>query len=82
MYKSEVIKISFFLLGLLCENVAVISVFSLDFSRSGKRKTLFGTGVGFLLCHLFKLLIVNNIINPEGLFLFNRSNHHYHPLAF
>ena len=36
----------------------------LDFPRSGKRKTLFGTGVGFLLCHLFKLLIVNNIINP------------------
>lgn len=64
MYKSEVIKISFLLLGLLCENVAMISVFSLDFPRSGKRKTLFGTGVGFLLCHLFKLLIVNNIINP------------------
>jgi hypothetical protein len=31
----------------------VVSVLSLDLSRSGKRKALFGTGVGFELCHLF-----------------------------
>ena len=44
--ESEVIKIPFLLLGLLGENVAVISVLSLDFARSGKREALFGTGVG------------------------------------
>lgn len=52
--KGEVVKIPFLLLGLLGENVAVISVFSLDFSRSGKREALFCTGVGLKLCHLFK----------------------------
>ena len=55
--ECEVVKISFLLLGLLGENVAVISVFSLDFSRSGKRETLFGTGVGLKLCHCTKILI-------------------------
>ena len=54
MNKCEVVKISFLLLGLFGENVAVISVFSLDFSRSGKRETLFGTGVGFKLCYFTK----------------------------
>jgi hypothetical protein len=29
----------------------VISVLSLDLSRSGKREALFGTGVGLILCH-------------------------------
>ena len=47
------VEISLLLLGLLGENVAVISVLSLDFSRSGKREALFGTGVGFKLCHCF-----------------------------
>ena len=50
---SEVVEISLLLLGLLCENVAVISVLSLDLSRSGKREALFGTGVGLILCHFF-----------------------------
>ena len=34
-------------------DVDVISVLPLDLSRSGKRKALFGTGVGFKLCHCF-----------------------------
>ncbi len=34
-------QISLLLFGLLGENVALVSMFSLDFSRSGKRKTLF-----------------------------------------
>jgi hypothetical protein len=36
----EVIEITFLLFGLLGENVAVISVSSLDFTRSGERETL------------------------------------------
>ena len=56
------IEISLLLLGLLGEDVAVISMLPLDFSRSGKREALFGTGIGFKLCHFFCLLIiVNNI---------------------
>ena len=47
------VEIPLLLLGLLRENVAVISVLSLDLSRSGKRETLFGTGVGLKLCHFF-----------------------------
>ena len=57
---GEMVEIPFLLLGLLRENVAVVSVLSLDFSRSGKRETLFGTGVGLKLCHCFvfiKLII-------------------------
>ena len=46
------IKIPFLLLGLLGEDVAVVSVLPLDFARPGKRKALFGTGDGFKLCHL------------------------------
>ena len=40
-YECNVSQISLLLLGLLCENVALESVLSLNFSRSGKRKTLF-----------------------------------------
>ena len=44
-------QISLLLFGLFGENVALVSVFSLDFSRSGKRETLFRTGVGLHLWH-------------------------------
>ena len=40
-YECNVSQISLLLLGLLCENVALVSMLSLNFSRSGKRKTLF-----------------------------------------
>ena len=62
---SEVIKISLTLLGLLGEDVAVVSVLPLDFSRSGKRETLFGTGVGLKLCHCFDKLNVNNVLRSR-----------------
>ena len=45
------IKIPFLFLGLLGEDVAVVSMLPLDFSRPGRRETLFGTGIGFKLCH-------------------------------
>ena len=51
---GEMVKISLLFLGLLGEDVAVVSVLPLDLSRSGKREALFGTGVGFKLCHCFK----------------------------
>ena len=47
------VQISLLLLGLLGEDVAVISMLPLDFSRPGKREPLFGTGIGFKLCHYF-----------------------------
>ena len=75
------IKVTFLLLGLLGEDVAVISVLPLDLSRSGKREALFGTGVGFKLCHCVKQLI-NYTYKDNTLLLFNRSNHHAHALAF
>ena len=64
------IEISLTFLGLLGEDVAVVSVLPLDLARSGKREALFGTGVGFKLCHCVNLLIVNNI---SALFLFVRG---------
>ena len=39
--EADVSQISLLLLGLLCENVALVSMLSLNFSRSGKRETLF-----------------------------------------
>jgi len=55
---GEMIQVTFLLLGLLGEDVAVISVLPLDLSRSGKRKALFGTGVGFEFCHCVKQLLI------------------------
>ena len=51
MKDGEVVEIAFLLLRLLGENVAVISMSSLDLSRTGKREALFGTGVGLNLWH-------------------------------
>ena len=45
------IKVSLAFLGLLGEDVAVVSMLPLDFSRSGKRETLCGTGIGLKLCN-------------------------------
>ena len=79
--ESEVVEIPLLLFGLLREDVAVISVLPLDLSRSGKREALFGTGVGFKLCHCVKQLI-NYTYKEYPLFLFNGSQHHGHALAF
>ncbi len=50
------------LLGLLSQNVTVESVLSLDFTRSGKSESFFGTGVRLDLWHsyfIFSYLIYN-----------------------
>ena len=59
--EGEVVQVAFALLGLLGEDVAVVSMLPLDLSRSGKREALFGTGDGFKLCHCCNKLINNNI---------------------
>ena len=46
-------EVAFLLLRLLRENVTVISVFSLDFTRSGQCETLLGTGISLYFRHLF-----------------------------
>ena len=48
------VQVTLALLGFLGEDVAVVSMLPLDLSRSGKRVALFGTGVGFKLCHCCK----------------------------
>ena len=45
------VEVSLLLLRLLGENVAVISVFSLDFTRTGERETLLRPGVGLQFWH-------------------------------
>ena len=54
-------QVAFLLFSLLRQNVTFVSVLTLDFTGSGKRETLFCTGVRFYLWHfVIKYLIVNN----------------------
>ena len=53
-------QVAFLLFSLLRQNVTLVSVLTLDFTGSGKRETLFCTGVRFYLWHFFNCLIVNN----------------------
>ena len=41
MYKCKVVEVTFLLLSLLCQDVTVISVLSLDFTCSGKSESFF-----------------------------------------
>ena len=52
----SIAQISLLLFRLLRQNVAVKSMLSLDFTRSGKSKSFFGTGVRLDLWHLVLLL--------------------------
>ena len=54
---GEVVEVAFLLLGLLRQDVAVISVFSLDFSCTGKGEPLFGTGISLNLGHCLFFVI-------------------------
>ena len=54
-------QVAFLLFSLLRQNVTFVSVLTLDFTGSGKRETLFCTGVRFYLWHfVINCLIVNN----------------------
>jgi len=61
IYDSNMSQVAFLLFSLLRENVTLVSVLTLDFTGSGKRETLFCTGVRFYLWHfVINCLIVNN----------------------
>ena len=61
IYNSNVGQVAFLFFSLLRQNVTFVSVLTLDFTRSGKRETLFGTGISLYLWHfVINCLIVNN----------------------
>lgn len=67
----EMVEVSFTLLALLGQNVTVISMLSLDFTRSGKSESFFGTGISLCLRHLVETLkLLLKAENP-------RINHYY-----
>ena len=68
----KLVEVTLLLLSLLGENVAVISVFSLDFTRSGKSESFFRTGVRLYFWHVFNCLIV---INKRCCALYQRHRH-------
>jgi hypothetical protein len=53
VYDSLMNQITFLLLSLLCQNVAVVSVMSLDLTCSGETESLLGTGVCLYFWHFF-----------------------------
>jgi hypothetical protein len=50
-YDIIVNQVSFLLLSLLCQDMTVESVMSLNFTCSGKTKSLFGTGISLYFWH-------------------------------
>ena len=59
--EAEVGEVTFLLLGLLGEDVALEGVFSLNLSCSGKGEPLFGTGISLNLRHFELSYLVNCI---------------------
>jgi len=70
----SVVKNQFLLFRLLGQNVAVESMFSLDFTGSGKGEPFFGTGVSFHLRHnvTFNDLIIGYLYRSHGVIVFFR----------
>ena len=61
VHKSEVVKISLLFLGLLCQDVAVVSMLSFQLTCSGKGEPFFGTGISFYFWHFLLLFDVYNV---------------------
>ena len=83
--ECEVVEVALLLLGLLSQNVAVVSMFSFDFSCSGKSESFFGTGISFNLRHFVNYLELYNGVATRATFLFLflfRRDHDNHSLAF
>ena len=49
----SVLQVALLLLGFLCQDVAVISVVTLNLTRSGEHKTLLGAGISLYFWHFF-----------------------------
>ena len=56
---SNMSEVAFLFFSLLRQNVTFVSVLTLDFTGSGKRETLFCTGVRFYLWHFVLNLVIN-----------------------
>lgn len=56
--ECRMVQITLALLGLLRQDVAVVSVFTLDLSRAGEREALLGRGIGLYFRHFFMFLVV------------------------
>ena len=59
VYQCYVIEVTLLLLCLLRQDVTVVSVVSLDLSRSGQGETLFSAGIRFYLWHFVLIYVVN-----------------------
>ena len=59
-------QITLLLLGLLCQNVAVVSVMSLNLTCSGERESLLRAGVCLNFWHFFNFLIFKLFIYKSG----------------
>ena len=51
-------QIALLLLGLLRQDVTLVSVFTLNFTRPGKSESFFGTGISLYLWHFVFCLMV------------------------
>ena len=60
VHKCCVVEVAFTLFRLLREDVAVISVFSLNLTSTGQSETLLGGTIGLYLWHFFEILVVLN----------------------
>ena len=57
VYDIHVVKVALLFLGLLCQNVAVVSVMSFNLTRSGERETLFCSGISLYFWHFVGIFI-------------------------
>ena len=55
--EGHMVKVALLLLGLLGQNVTVVSMTSFDLTCSGKNETLLGTGIGLYFWHFLCLLM-------------------------
>ena len=56
VHDSNVSKVSLCFLGLLSQDVTLVSMFSFNLSCSGKGKSFFGTGISLNFWHFFVVI--------------------------
>ena len=62
------IEVSLLLLGLLSQNVTVVSVMTLNLTSTGECESLLCAGICFLLWHFYLCLIINYIIKGGNVY--------------